>query len=115
VLARSAAMADAAATQIANAVDLPDHPAITRVPAQHIRDGSDLGAAPVVRHVGGLRRAEVAMALDRGLACAMRLRAGGLIDTCALFLRGQSRILGTEGLTLAPMPTLQPVKDMQHA
>ena len=34
VLAANGAAADAAATIIANAVDLPGHPAITRVPAQ---------------------------------------------------------------------------------
>ena len=34
VLARTASQADAAATIIANAVDLPGHPAILRVPAQ---------------------------------------------------------------------------------
>ena len=37
VLARTAAMADAAATMIANAVDLPDHPGISRRPARECR------------------------------------------------------------------------------
>ena len=37
VLADRAAMADAAATIIANAVDLPGHPAIVRVPARSSR------------------------------------------------------------------------------
>ena len=42
VLARTAAMADAAATMIANAVDL-DHPGIQRRPAHEVQSDSDLG------------------------------------------------------------------------
>ena len=42
VLARSAALADAAATLIANAVDA-DHPGIRRVPARTLDEDSDLG------------------------------------------------------------------------
>ena len=45
VLARTASQADAAATVIANAVDLPGHPAIVRCPAQDLQPDSDLGAA----------------------------------------------------------------------
>ena len=37
VLAATAAEADAAATLLANAVDLPDHPKVERAPAQHAR------------------------------------------------------------------------------
>ena len=54
VLAPTAAMADAAATVIANAVDLPNHPAIQRVPANSLQPDSDLGAIPVTRTVGRL-------------------------------------------------------------
>jgi len=43
VLARTASQADAAATMIANAVDLPGHPGIARVPACDIQPDSDLG------------------------------------------------------------------------
>ena len=46
VLADRAAAADAAATIIANAVDLPGHPAIVRVPACELAPDSDLGRAP---------------------------------------------------------------------
>ena len=45
VLARCAATADAAATLIANAVDLPGHPAIARHPAHMLAPDSDLGAS----------------------------------------------------------------------
>ena len=45
VLARTAAMADAAATVIANAVNLDD-PRIERRPASELKDDSDLGDMP---------------------------------------------------------------------
>ena len=54
VLARTAAQADAAATIIANAVDLPGHPAILRCPAHDLQPDSDLGARLVTRDVGDL-------------------------------------------------------------
>ena len=46
VLAATAAAADAAATVIANAVDLPGHPGITRRPARDFDPQSDLGRSP---------------------------------------------------------------------
>jgi ApbE superfamily uncharacterized protein (UPF0280 family) len=46
VLARTASQADAAATIIANSVDLPGHPAIIRRPAHDLQPDSDLGARP---------------------------------------------------------------------
>ena len=54
VLARTASQADAAATIIANAVDLPGHPAIVRCPANELQPDSDLGARLVTRDVGAL-------------------------------------------------------------
>src|SRR5262249_26464473 len=44
VLAKTASQADAAATIIANVVDLPGHPAILRVPAIELQPDSDLGS-----------------------------------------------------------------------
>jgi uncharacterized protein len=92
VLAATAASADAAATIIANAVDLPGHPAICRAPAHSRVDDSDLGARLVVTGCGDLDAREIAEALDRGLSKAEQLRADGLIDRAALFLRGSVRI-----------------------
>jgi ApbE superfamily uncharacterized protein (UPF0280 family) len=101
VLARTAAMADAAATLIANAVDLPGHPGIARRPASDIAPESDLGARPVTVGVGPLTPCEIAEALDRGAALAQDFQARGVIHAGALFLRGQARVLGvaltTEG------------------
>src|SRR5207249_962633 len=58
VLAESASAADAAATIIANAVDLPGHPAISRVPACELSPDSDLGTLPVTQNVGWLSHSE---------------------------------------------------------
>lgn len=94
VLARTAAMADAAATMVANAVDLPGHPAISRRPAEELQADSDLGRRKVTVDVGPLTGAEVARALARGEAAAMAFRARGLIDSAALFLHPDLRVLG---------------------
>ena len=101
VLAKSAADADAAATMIANAVDLPGHPAVTRVPASTLSPDSDLGDHLVTYRVGALDRAEIAEALDRGHAAAERLRHAGLIVAAALFLGGAVRVCGAPRLTPA--------------
>lgn len=69
VLARDAAAADAAATMIANAVDVDD-PAIARLPACEVKDDSDLGHLPVTVAVGRLSPAARATALAAGLARA---------------------------------------------
>jgi ApbE superfamily uncharacterized protein (UPF0280 family) len=94
VLAPTAAMADAAATVIANAVELPDHPAIQRVPAKSLQVDSDLGAIPVTRSVGALTQNEIEDALRRGLHRADALQKRGLITAAALHLQGISRALG---------------------
>jgi ApbE superfamily uncharacterized protein (UPF0280 family) len=93
VLARTASMADAAATVIANAADLPNHPAIERVPADTLQPDSDLGAIPVTRTVGHLTSAEIDAALAQGLHQADMLRKQGLIAAAALHLKGTTRVL----------------------
>ncbi len=94
VLAGSAAAADAAATLIANAVDLPGHPAIRRIPANILRDDSDLGARLAVASVGPLAQAETEAALARGAARAEAMLRVGLILGAALRLRGAARLVG---------------------
>jgi ApbE superfamily uncharacterized protein (UPF0280 family) len=93
VLARTAAQADAAATIIANAVDLPGHPGIVRRPAEELQLDSDLGARQVTRDVGLLRDFEIVSALEAGSDKARALFAAGLIDGAALHLRGQTRLI----------------------
>jgi len=94
VLAARASMADAAATLIANAVDLPGHPALTRVPATDLQPDSDLGARLVTRAVGPLAPKEIAAALAAGVAFADTLLAEGLIAAAALHLAGKTRTVG---------------------
>lgn len=94
VLARTAAEADAAATLIANAVDLPGHPAIRRGPARKEAPDSDLGDRLVTLAVGPLTATETARALEAGLAAAERMRARGLLEAAALFLNGEARVCG---------------------
>ncbi len=96
VLARTAAQADAAATIIANAVDLAGHPAVQRRPAIELAPDSDLGERPVTVGVGALTPAEVGQALAGGLAAAEMLRRRGLIEAAALFLGGEIRECGSE-------------------
>lgn len=91
VLARAAAAADAAATLIANAVNI-EHPAIERRPARELDPDSDLGDLPVTVAVGDLSRAAIDEALDRGLVEARRLRSLGLVEGAALSLRGHWRV-----------------------
>ena len=96
VLARTASQADAAATIIANAVDLPGHPAIVRCPANDLQPDSDLGARLVTRDVGELSDHEVTIALEAGAACARKLLAAGLIEAAALRLYGETVVVATE-------------------
>lgn len=93
VLASTAAEADAAATVIANAVDLPGHPAVLRVPARDLDPDSDLGHRPVTRAVGVLADGETAAALDGGETAARLLAAAGLIHAAALHLAGTTRVV----------------------
>jgi ApbE superfamily uncharacterized protein (UPF0280 family) len=95
VLARTASEADAAATIIANAVDLPGHPAVVRAPAHDLQPDSDLGARLVTRDVGELSRSEIDGALGAGAACARELLAAGLIEGAALRLLGETIVVGT--------------------
>lgn len=103
MLARTAAIADAAATIVANAVDA-DHPAIERQQASAIDDDTDLGSLLVTTKVGRLPPELAATALDIGLAKAQELRAHGLIEGAALALQGQWRLLGAAQLISGRTP-----------
>ncbi|HUA15342.1 MAG TPA: UPF0280 family protein [Verrucomicrobiae bacterium] len=95
VLADRAAAADAAATIIANAVALPGHPSIVRVPACELAPDTDLGHRRVTQAVGELTPSEIDQALAGGMRMAEILRRMGLIRSAALHLRGQTCIVGT--------------------
>ena len=103
VLACSASAADAAATIIANAVDLPGHPAITRVSACELAPDSDLGSLLVTQDVAALSPPEIDRALHCGLATASDLLHRNLIMAAALSLQGEVRLIGeTPQLTNTP-------------
>jgi uncharacterized protein len=110
VLARRAADADAAATMIANAVDL-DHPAVLRRPAASLDPDSDLGDLPVTVGLGDLSPGEVAAALDAGLERAREYARAGLILAAMLQLRGQRRIASADGYS-DPQVSFHPRRDL---
>ena len=89
VLAADAAAADVAATLLANAVDLPGHPATRRTPAVELAPDSDLGEHLVTVDVGPLTNDEVDAAVGAGLAEAERMRSSRLIEAAVLCLDGQ--------------------------
>jgi ApbE superfamily uncharacterized protein (UPF0280 family) len=101
VLARTASQADAAATIIANAVDLPGHPGIARRPAHDLQPDSDLGARLVTRGVGELSTGEIEAALKSGAACARKLLTAGLIDGAALRLHGEIIAVATRTIQMS--------------
>jgi ApbE superfamily uncharacterized protein (UPF0280 family) len=94
VLADRAAMADAAATVIANAVDLPGHPGVSRAAARSLVPDSDLGELLVTVGVGNLSSDDIDFALDSGVAVASSLLSRRLIRAAALNLSGRTRIVG---------------------
>jgi hypothetical protein len=102
VLAERASMADAAATVIANAVDLPGHPNIYRAPARSISPDSDLGDLLVTTAVGDLSGEEVNRALAAGIAVAQQLISESLIHSAALHLGGVTRVVTTDNAIIAP-------------
>ena len=95
VLAATASQADAAASLIANQVNI-EHPDIDRVPACDIRDDTDLGTRRVTRHVPPLTLGQIMTALQRGLAYAQGLQRRGLIHAAWLVCQQQSVSCGRE-------------------
>jgi ApbE superfamily uncharacterized protein (UPF0280 family) len=89
VLAASAAAADAAATLVANALNV-EHPAILRRPAREVKEDSDLGGIPVTVGVGRLPDEALAHALESGLAVAERMRQAGLLEAAYLSVQGRA-------------------------
>lgn len=98
VLAATASQADAAATVIANAVDLPGHLAVIRKPANELQPDSDLGARLVTCDVGELSRDEIAAALESGAECARQLFDRSLIEGAVLQLCGDMLVIGPKDI-----------------
>ena len=113
ILADTAAMADAAATVVANAVDLPGltlsgldlsghdlsghnlsgHNKVLRIPACDLAPDNDLGKRLVTQAVGELTSEEIDCALASGTRLATSLRDSGLIRAAALTLQGEVRVV----------------------
>ena len=87
VFAASAALADAAATVIANAVNVVDS-AIVRQAASQLKDDSDLGEREVTVAVPALTDEQIHLALHAGLKKAHELKQIGLICACVLSCQG---------------------------
>ena len=94
VVALNAAAADVAATLIANAVDLPGHPAITRMPASDLSTDSDLSDLLVTTDVGHLPEIDVNAALDAGMEFAQGALNADRIAGALLTLQSHSRHVG---------------------
>lgn len=115
VVGTRTSVCDAAASLVANAVDLAGHPRIQRLPARELDPDSDLGEQLVTVEVPTLDAADVTAALDAGTAEAQRrLRTVPELRGVVLHLQGQRRVVGAPlaGQLRAPS---QPDKEPVHA
>jgi hypothetical protein len=92
VLAGSAAIADAAATLIANDVNV-DYPGILKRPASEVKDESDLGMLPVTVDVPPLPVDQISEALKRGAQTAGNFIWTGKIEAAYLSLQKQTLVV----------------------
>jgi ApbE superfamily uncharacterized protein (UPF0280 family) len=109
VVATTTAVADVAASLVANAVDLPGHPAIERTPAHELDPDSDLRDRLVTTGVGALGADEVDAALARGAAAAERYLAQEQeLLGAVLVLRGRRRVVG------GAVAAVEPAREVAH-
>lgn len=94
-LAKSAILADAAATAIANATFI-DHPNIVRRLAEKLDPQTDLKGVDVTCSVGDLEEEFVEACLNKALAYAETLADQGTIVGAVVSIKGQTRI--TKGI-----------------
>ena len=92
VLAGSAAIADAAATLIANDVNV-DYPGILKRPGSEVKDESDLGMLPVTVDVPPLPIDKISEALKRGAQTAGNFIRTGKIEAAYLSLQKQTLVV----------------------
>ncbi len=115
VLAANAASADAAATLIANHVDLPEHSGIRRQAADELDPDSDLGPRLVTTGVPTLTNQERRRALERGAGYARELLSPGRIHFAILFLQKTFTTVGGEYLSLyEPEPPGKSARQNSH-
>jgi len=108
VLAQDAATADAAATLIANEIDLPGHTDIQRQAASELAPDSDLDDQLVTVHVGVLSNNDVALALSRGKKIASAMIEDKKIVAAYASLQGKSLTLGGQYLRKLNKPAHTP-------
>jgi uncharacterized protein len=108
-LARSAAGADAAATMVANAVNIAD-PAILRRPARSLDPDSDLADIAVTVAVGRLGDEKIDEALASGRREAQALIEAGLIEGALLSLAGRWMSVGSAPHITAAAKELLPTR-----
>jgi ApbE superfamily uncharacterized protein (UPF0280 family) len=114
VLADRAAMADAAATIVANAVDLPGHPRVGRARAIDLAPDSDLRERLVTQAVGELMSSEIREALEAGISVAESLRKSGLIRAAALNLQGETAVVSARSCSTL-VDVSMPDRSLAHA
>lgn len=115
VLAKTATIADAAATIVANAVDIPGNPNVSRIAARELSPDSDLGNRLVTSAVGELTSVEISQALRHGAACAQSLIASGLIEAAALNLQGTTCVVIPGETPVEPVKTIASPGDRSSA
>ena len=125
VLATDAATADATATLIANATDLPGSGKIKRKPAVSLAPDSDLGDRAVTVSVANLSEKEIETALDSGARLAEQFCADHLIISAYLNVQGTSRVIRSDTsdgplqnrspLAVARMDLIrEPIRELEH-
>ena len=100
VLADNAAMADAAATMIANSVNIKNHPSIIKKPAEEIYEDSDLKNLMVTVEVGDLKQSEIEDALKNGNEVGKKYLENGLINAALIELHNCFCIVQKESTNL---------------
>jgi ApbE superfamily uncharacterized protein (UPF0280 family) len=104
VVAENAANADAAATLIANEVDLPEHEGIARKPATELDPDSDLGQRLVTTGVPLLTNHQCRQALESGAKYARKLHKLGQIYFAVLNLQKTFTVVGHSTLPATQFP-----------
>ena len=95
VLAKNSAQADAAATLIANAVDLQDTTLVKKIPANELSPDSDLADKLVTVDVGKLPRKLAEKAVAQGCDRAVDYINRGLIKAATISLQGIVEVVGS--------------------
>jgi hypothetical protein len=103
VIARNAAIADAAATAVANASWVEDVP-VRRARANELDPTSDLATREVTVAVGALSAVQSGTALKQAIAEAERLEEKGIISGACVFVHGAMAMTESLETLMEPLP-----------